>query len=452
LSIESQTSFIHDLNWDDIPITTQSMVRRCLLDLLGVAASGTSTSLSTIIRQHSISQFGSQKQSARLLFDGRHCSATGAALANGMTIDSVDAHDGFKPVKGHAGCGVIAGLLALHELANGEMVSERELLTGIAIGYEVACRAGDALHQSVSDYHTSGAWVSLAVAALGARILKLNIEETRHALGIAEYHGPRSQMMRCIDHPTMLKDGSGWGSMAGVSAALLAKEGFTGAPAITVEADDQMPIWQSLGKDWLIEQQYFKPFPVCRWAQSAAIAALNLKEQHQFDAKDIKQISIGSFHESVRLATTLPQSTEEAQYSLPFPVATALINNKITIDEIDGAGLTNESVRHLSQSISLYEVDDYNSVFPQKRISEVSITLTDGRTLESGPTEANGDPEFPLDDKEIDEKFSLFAEPILGTKRSRDLQTHIHSMGAGTDLRAFNSLIYTAPGDTEQTP
>ena len=64
-----------------------------------------------------------------------------------------------------------------------------------------------------------------------AGVLELNPEQTAHAIGIAEYHGPRSQMMRCIDHPTMLKDGSGWGSMSGIIAGQLASNGFTGAPA-----------------------------------------------------------------------------------------------------------------------------------------------------------------------------------------------------------------------------
>src|SRR3546814_7985834 len=84
------------------------------------------------------------------------------------------------------------------------------------MGYEVATRAGIVLHGSVSDYHTSGAWNALGVAAVASRLLGLDRERTRHAIGIAEYHGPRSQMMRCIDHPTMLKDGSGWGAFAGV--------------------------------------------------------------------------------------------------------------------------------------------------------------------------------------------------------------------------------------------
>ena len=77
---------------------------------------------------------------------------------------------------------------------------------------------------------------ALGRAAIVARPTRLSPEQTRYVPGIAEYHGPRSQMMRCIDHLTMLKDGSGWGAMTGVSVAMLARAGFTRAPVLTIEA------------------------------------------------------------------------------------------------------------------------------------------------------------------------------------------------------------------------
>ena len=71
-----------------------------------------------------------------------------------------------------------------------------------------------------------------------------------HAAGIGEYHGPRSQMMRCIDFPTMVRDGVGWGAPSGVSAAYLACEGFTGAPALTCDSERAQPHWTDLGNQW----------------------------------------------------------------------------------------------------------------------------------------------------------------------------------------------------------
>jgi 2-methylcitrate dehydratase PrpD len=128
---------------------------------------------------------------------------------------------------------VVPALCALAE-AKPDLTG-REALAAMVMAYEVAARAAVALHTSVSDYHTSGAWNGLGVAALGCRLRGLRPDTLRHALGIAEYHGPRSQMMREIANPTMLHDGSGMGALTGMMAVLLAEDGFTGAPAITVE-------------------------------------------------------------------------------------------------------------------------------------------------------------------------------------------------------------------------
>ena len=171
------------------------------------------------------------------------------------------------------------------------------------LGYELATRAGIALHATASDYHCSGAWNALGCAALGGRLMDFDERRMRDALGIAEYLGPRGQILRVCAQPTMLKDGSGWGAHAGVTAALLAREGFTGAPALTVEADEVKALWSDLGQRWRIREQYFKAYPVCRWAQPAVEAALALKRAHRFDAEDIVAIGIESFREAIDLGS-----------------------------------------------------------------------------------------------------------------------------------------------------
>ena len=230
--------FIHDSSWQDLPDQVRGQARRCLLDTIGAALGGRQSRLSQIIHDFAAAVYGGQ--GAQLWLDGRQVSPPGAALANGMTIDALDVHDGHTLTKGHAGAALVPAVLATLSLDRGDKINGQELLTSLVVGYEVALRAGLALHATVNDYHTSGAWNALGCAAITARRLKTNSDQTRHALGIAEYHGPRSQMMRCIDHPTMLKDGSGWGAMAGVSAALLAVNGFTGAPALTVESGESV--------------------------------------------------------------------------------------------------------------------------------------------------------------------------------------------------------------------
>jgi 2-methylcitrate dehydratase PrpD len=335
--VDSPIDFVLDLQYSDIPEPGQHFARRCLLDLIGVAAAGSSTSLSIAIRKHAVEHLAAGGRGVNMLFDSRPVSAMGAALAGGMTIDSMDAHDGHKLTKGHVGCGLLPGLLAFTQAE--ARFDDREFLTALVIGYEVGTRAGMALHATVDDYHTSGAWVSIAVAALGARALGLGSQQTREAMGIAEYHGPRSQMMRVIDAPTMLKDGSGWGAMAGVSAAYLAADGFTGAPAITVEDPQLKHLWSDLGERWRIHEQYFKPYPVCRWAQPPVEAALTLCRVHSIDASDIDHIEVATFHEARRLCTPLPENTEQAQYSLPFATAAAIVYGDLGPEQVSQRAL-----------------------------------------------------------------------------------------------------------------
>ena len=444
---QDSLAFVRHLQWHDIPAHAQHAARRALLDLLGVGASAVHVPLSQVMREHAALCFGAGDGGARMLFDGRRVSAPGAALAGGCLIDAVDAHDGYKPAKGHVGCGVLPALLAYAEL---QPMSAQEFLTCLVIGYEFGSRAGDALHGSVCDYHTSGAWVAVACAALGGRVLGLDEQSCREAMGVAEYHGPRSQMMRCIDHPTMVKDGSGWGSMAGVSAVLLAQQGFTGAPAITVEAPEVSSYWSDIGERWLVDEQYIKPIPVCRWAQPAVVAALALKAEHGFTHQDIAQLELLSFHESVRLSAAAPTTTEQAQYSLPFPVAAALVHGKVGVQQISGDGLADANVLALSQAAILSEVEAYNEPFPLKRISSVKITLHDGRVLDSGPTEAAGDPENPFSDEVMVKKFFEFASPTLGHERAKGIYEVVWSLGKSDeeDLTRLQQLIY-APVETQ---
>ncbi|MDJ0612094.1 MAG: MmgE/PrpD family protein [Rhizobiaceae bacterium] len=422
-------NFLHNTQFDDIPTEVIEFAKRCLLDLIGVAAAGSQTHLTRIISEHAKLQFGTSGFGAHIWFGGDRVSPAGAALANGMMIDSIDAHDGYRPAKGHVGCHVLPALIAYHQAyLNGD---GKRLLADFVVGYEIGCRAGEALHASVPDYHTSGAWGAVTAAALGARTLGLDAGATRHAIGIGEYHGPRSQMMRVIDHPTMLKDGSGWGAMAGVSAAYLAASGFTGAPAISVEGDDVAEYWSDLGNRWLILEQYFKPYPVCRWAQPATAAALAVSTEHRVSYRDIEHIEVFSFHEACRLATRTPADTEQAQYSLPFPVAAALVFGKIGPAEIDGASLTDKRVLRLSEFMKLSEHEPYNDAFPQERYAHVHVTLKDGRVLKSERHQANGDPDTPLTDEEIIEKFHTLADPVIGEERANIMRGIVKHMEEG---------------------
>ncbi|MDW4550053.1 MmgE/PrpD family protein [Defluviimonas sp. D31] len=440
--------FLHETDASSLPDEVLDLGRRWLLDLIGVAAGGAGTRMSRIIRDHAAGHFGPGARQARILFDGRAASPAGVALAGGITIDALDGHDGHKLTKGHVGCGVFPSLLAVSE-AEGRL-DDRAFLAGLVTGYEIGTRAGIALHRTVPDYHTSGAWVAVAAAALGARVLGLDAAQSREAIGIAEYHGPRSQMMRCIDHPTMVKDGSGWGAMAGVSAAYLAADGFTGAPAITVEGADVADLWDDLGTRWRIAEQYYKAYPVCRWAQPPLQAVLNLRSEHKLTSGDVERIEITTFHQSRRLATRDPKTTEEAQYSTAYPTAVALVRGRVDPVDVAEASFADPEIRRLAQSMTVTESDEYNAAFPARRIAHVALVLKDGRRLQSEPTEALYDPEAPVDMATVRAKFRAYAGPALGTDRAAAIEAAVDRLGDGSGIADLIELVQAPaaePGD-----
>lgn len=419
-------TFLHGLRYDAIPPKVLHRARLCLLDLIGVGIGAARLPGARLICDHASQQFGGPHP---MLFDGRPTSAAGLALAGGMTIDTLDGHDGFNPTKGHVGCHVFPGTLAL-ALESG-LSSGADFLTAIVVGYELGARLGTVLHATTCDYHTSGAWGAVAVAGVGARLLRLDPAQTRHALGIAEYHGPRSQMMRVVDHPTMLKDGSGWGAMAGVSAALLARSGFTGAPALTIEAPAAAPFFTDLTQRWQILEQYFKPYPICRWAHAPVEAVLSLRRAHNITSHDVTQIEVESFHEATRLATCDVTTTEEAQYSTAFPCAVALARGALTPADVSGETLQDPEVRRLAQSLTFTESPQANAAFPLRRLARAQLTLTDGTTLQSDWHEPRWDATSPPTDTELLEKFRALTHPVIGATAADRLEESILTLDHG---------------------
>ena len=438
--------FTLDLGFEDIPPAIITKAEDLLLDLLGVAAAAHPVDAARIARETAYATFGAgpNAPAARLLFDGRQTSPAGAAYAGASQIDSFDAHDGHPLTKGHTGVAVLPTLLAFAEVSPPR--SGREALTSLIIGYELATRAAIALHATVPDYHTSGAWNALAAAAVGARIRGLNGEALRQAIGIAEYHGPRSQMMREIDNPSMLHDGSGWGALAGATATILAEQGFTGAPAITVEGADATEFWSDLGSTWLTAEHYIKPYPVCRWAHAVIDGALAVRTAHQLSGADVCAVEIATYLDAAKLATDMPKTTAKAQYSLAFPVAAALERGRVGVDEVMGSGFHDPGIARLVAATTVREEVAYNPPRARGRPSEVTLVLHDGSRLSSGTVVPRGGPDEPLTRTEISAKFRDYASPILGADRTHAIEREVYALAEPeSQLGSLLNLVLAPP-------
>lgn len=438
-------SFVRDFRFSQAPQPTRTLLQTCLLDILGVAAGACDNQTSQILRQYAVDHYPPGRLASRLLFDGRPVHPLGAGWAGGFSVDSLDAHEGHFTSKGHAGATVVPAVLALVDACReqGQAISGEELLSALCIGYETALRAGAALMATAPEYHASGAFSGIGVVCAGARLLELDEQTFRHALGIAEYFGPRCPMMRLVDHPSMLRDAHGAGAYAGLNALFLAQAGVTGAPAETVETRAVAAQWHDLGERWEIDAQYFKPWPVCRWAQPALTAMTTLLAEHpQICGESVECLQVETFHESMRLQGHIPANADEAQYALAFPLAALVVRGQVGPLEVTGAAIHAADILAVSRRIEIVEAKDLSARFPNEILSRVSVLLRDGRRFTSPTTAAKGDPHTAMSVAEFSAKFHLLAGVSLDQARREALEQAIAELpGSGDCSRLFKLLF-----------
>lgn len=399
--------FVLAFRFEDAPTEVTTQARRFLLDTLITAAAGTRTDAARRVRRHALRLYeGGGSMGARLVFDGRRLPPSIAAATAAGTIDSLDAHDGHALTKGHAGVAVVPATLAAVDAAAAD-VTLGTFLARVIVGYEVALRAGIALHRLAPEFHTSGAWNSLGAAAAAAPFPGLDREALASALGLAEFDAPRGSMMRVVDSPSMLKDGSRSGARVGLDAAYAARDGFFARVPEIIESPEAADLWSDLGSRWRIGEQYMKPYPVCRWSQPALEAAARLRPR--LDPAKIERIDVATFEPAVRLGGYRPETGDQAQYALAYPLAAYLCRGRLGADELAGPALQNAEVLAMADRVNLCVTPDLDQLFPAERWCRLRITTSDGQTFESGDTHTRGDPDTPLTDAEIRRKADTLA-------------------------------------------
>jgi 2-methylcitrate dehydratase PrpD len=376
--------FIDGLSLGDVPGPTQKRAALLVADLAAVCVAGRPAPASRIALEYARAVHAGTE--ATSLLDGSRLGAAGAAFANAVLANVLDFDDGHRLTKGHPGAVVIPAALAVAQLVD---ASPAEFMSAVIVGYEVAIRAGIALHGRDPAYHASGAWGGLGAAAATARLLGLSADQTIAALGLAEYHAPIAPIMRSCAEPQMTKDACGWGAVTGVSSALLAARGFTSVRAEFLDSD-----LDDLGERWALQELYIKAYPCCRWSQGAIAAARAAGDGKPLGAADIERVRIRTFAAADGLAKVVPVTTEEAQYNLIWPVACVLVRGEFGVDEVLGP-FTDPGVAAVFARTDVVVDPELTAAFPQRRLTAVEISLGDGRSLSAGPVEAAGEPGDP---------------------------------------------------------
>lgn len=427
--------FIHGLSWTDVPEPTQHQVVRAVADVVASAVGGIATPAARIMNRFVRAALAPGRCS--IIGTEQTSGAAGAALANGCAANALDIDDGFRLAKGHPGAVIVPAVLAVAQQVE---ATGKQFLEAVAVGYEVAMRASVIWHGDRPEYHGSGSWGSVGAAAACARLLKLNQQQTTHALGIAEYHAPLADIMRCVRHPAMVKDGIHWGAFVGVTSAMLAGEGFTGIPH-SLALPQHKKLMGTPGSDWWVHRLYFKFFPCCRWAQPSVAGALALCREHAIRAADVTAVRIDTFDAATALGTRHPADTEQAQYSLPYPVACAIVRGKVGVAEVTGDALGDEEIAAMSDLVRMHVDQSLEARFPAEALAKVTITLRDGRALSAGPLAAPGDAATPPADEQLQAKFLELCGPVLGQKRAAALHAAIAELPEQKNLAPLAALL-----------
>ena len=415
--------FTLNLRWTDLPTEVRHQAKRCFLDAMGALIAGSQTPVAGIMRKTALEQFGGDQ--ASIMVSGERVSAAGAALANGFSVNALDIDDGYRPTKGHPGACSLPPVLAAAELTGG--CSGEEFLTALVVAYELGTRAGVIRHATYEAYHSSGSWGAIAGAAAAGRLLGLDAQQVFNAMGAAEYHAPIAPMMKGIDTPSMGKDSIGWGCMVAVMSALMARDGFTGIRPLFDDAPDDSWV-KNLGHQWEILNLYFKPYAACRWGQPAVAGALNMVRAHNLKPAQIRRIRVRTFEAATRLPHGYPRNTEEAQYSLAFPVAAALLDGEVGPAQVRPPRLHDPELLALLDKVSTELAPEFEAEFPAKAPAEVVVETLDGQTFHSGRIEALWEPPDTLPtDQELESKFLWLAGPVLGKMKARQLMDRIWS-------------------------
>jgi 2-methylcitrate dehydratase PrpD len=383
-----------------------------------------------------------------------------AALINGILIHGLDFDDTHSGGVIHATASVLPTVLAVGAQ---QRASGREVLAAYVLGIEVAARLGavakGAFHQV--GFHPTGLIGAFACALAAGRLMGLNEKQLVMAQGLTLSAGAGSL--------EFLEDGAwnkrfhpGWAAVSGITAAALARQGFVGAKRAY---EGRFGLYAShlqshfdpanlalatggLGKTWELQQVAVKPYPACHFVHACVDAAVTLRREHKFDAREIELVRALVPAEVVKTVCEpaankrRPANSYDAQFSIPYTVAAALRRGQFTLDELEDDALGDADTLALADRVQ-YEIDAATT-FPRHYTGEVIVALRGGRTLRHREAVNRGNGERPLSECDIIAKFRSNAERAIAQAKAQEIETSLLSLDQATDVGALADRLTAA--------
>jgi 2-methylcitrate dehydratase PrpD len=356
-----------------------------------------------------------------------------AAFLNGTLSHLAEYDDIFRDGAYHPASPTISPVVALAESRG---MGRNALLKAIVAGYEVSTRIATAVQPSHYRYfHTTGTAGVFGAAAACASLLQLSSDAACNAMATAGTFASGLQQAFRSDAMTKPMHG-GHAAEVGLSAALAAAVGMTGTPDLLEgeagfgAAMSDGARWDEalagLGADFNIKRMTFKNHGCCGHTFPAIDGAAALQTTHGFKADAIKAIRISGYQASAEVCHYRhPQSAFEAKFSLSYTVAARLVLGRVREQAFMPEALSNPAIAALEDKISVTVDAACTRVFPKQRSAHVEIELVNGEVLSIHQATRHGDPDDPLTDAELLDKFLELTEPRIGKASAQALSQAI---------------------------
>lgn len=379
-----------------------------------------------------------------------------AALANGTSAHSLEMDDVNNEASLHPGVAIFPAAFAAAERGK---KNGRKFLEGVVLGYDVMIRLGKALrpreHYERGFHPTATCGVFGAAAAAG-KILGLTENQFVNAFGIAGSMAAGS-LEFLADGAWTKRMHPGWAAQGGIFAALLARKGFIG-PSTIIEGksgflhaytSDSAPekLLENIGKTFEITRTSIKPHSCCRYMQPPIDGILAILRENALKPGDIKKVTIGILKAGFPIVASPPEQKSnpktvvDAQFSMPFGAAVAILYGKATLDEFRQSSVEAAEVRSMMKRIVCVQDSRLDRLYPKQWPASVSILTKAGKTYTTWIDYPKGDPENALSWEELAAKFQSLTGRIYTKGRAERIIAAVRRTESIPDLGGWTPLL-----------
>jgi 2-methylcitrate dehydratase PrpD len=429
---------------EDISRTSFDAAKLFMVDTLAVAWAGSTAPGCSEAYEYLLESRGRPESTAWAY--GARLGPEAASFINGMTSSALDFDSLGRDAPVHVNIAVLPAALAIAER---EHSSGKDFLAAMVIGSDLLCRMAAATEAPHRGFHYTSTFGVFGAAAASARLLGLDAEATRHALGIAFTQASGTQQANI--EPSLTKRMlSAFAARAGVFAALLAQRGIT-APANVIEgafglyqlyqAGDPQRLLDQLGKRFDNANLSIKKYPSCGCNHTAIEGVLRIVSEHDLDPDEVKSIEI-TVSPYIDRIVGMPYDPGKdpqvaAQFSIRYSAACALVRRRLTLLDIQADAARDPAVtRHVDK----VEVIVDPKLTGDRGPVRVQVTTRRGQVLAIEVEHVPGSAESPLTQAEIDDKFtgcfSLGVAP-LAREQIRMIRDRVANLESVSDMATF---------------